>query len=104
MTTTVQAFVIQSVAGAGTTQGSAASISYTPGRTIVLSTKVDASNFAVRLPSGAAIGDSVEVYNDITNGPVTIFPPTSETFYNGNGSNQSPNIMTKVSSTQWSSL
>ena len=83
----------------GSTGGSTASIVRSSYKTVVLLT-TDLTNIACNLPSGAEVGDEVELYiNSDAVSPVA-YPPSGETMYNGDTSTTFGHYR-KVSSTVW---
>lgn len=93
---------IDTLAAQGTSaSGSTATIFRSAGTTVVILTTTS-NDYACNLPSGAEIGDTVEVYP--THGGVALFTPSGETFViDGAALHQGgPSmICRKVSTTQW---
>lgn len=98
--------VVVEVTAAGAIIANAAPIPYYAGRTIALCTPLNASNYYVCLPTGAEIGDIVEVYSTVVAGgqDLSVVAPSGETLDPGGPlSFHRPRGIrcVKVSSTQW---
>lgn len=90
------------VNSAGTDQASATEIPKRSGHTVAL-VQVTANNSGVRLPSGASIGDVVEVHNDAGGFfPYNMYPATGESFFGRGPSVASLGLIArKVGATVW---
>ncbi len=71
---------IVEVTANGVTTGSATEVPAVSGHTVVLVTTTSSptDQSAVRLPSGAEIGDVVELYHVNNDAHIIVFPPTGE--------------------------
>jgi hypothetical protein len=95
---------VDAISGNGTTSGSATAMTRYCQHTVV-SVTVTTNNTAVKLPTGAEIGDVVEVYN-VAGFPLApdVFPPSGETLVNSNTDISCTGggaIFRKVTSTSW---
>lgn len=85
----------------GSSGGSTANIVRYSSKTVVLLTLEDSGNsYACNLPSGAEVGDEVEVYLNTNAASPAVYPPSGETMYNGDTSSSFSRYR-KVSSNVW---
>lgn len=105
--------IIPSLTAQGTTSSDAAIIPTVSGHTVVIVSAAGHSGYGVMLPSGADIGDVVELYCANLNGSaasaILAYAPSGETLNSGNSDtvNFIPGqgvMLRKVSSTDWESL